>query len=94
MSESTITVGTGWTLLTATAVSSALVVNRGSDRLLVKATVGATAPTNDDGCIEVLPGLPLYPDTPIATLFPGSGAVNRLFGRFQSVGGLVSVNCA
>lgn len=66
-----------WNLLTDSDVTSLTFQNRGSSHILVKATVGATAPTVIDG-IRYEPGEGAN-DATLATLFRGVSGANRVW---------------
>lgn len=69
-----------WTLLTDGNVTAARVQNVGAWYLLVKATVGAVAPSTDAGAIVLDAGEGFAADLTLAQLLPGVSGANRLYG--------------
>lgn len=66
-----------WTQLTNSNVTSITFQNKSGGYILVKGTVGATAPTDNDGSIRYNAGQGEL-NTPLADLFAGIGA-NRVY---------------
>ncbi len=90
----TLTLAPGiWTLLTSSDVPKARVQNKSGYTLQLQATVGAVAPTNGDGSIDLATGQTLAEDTPFAVLWGGVVGANRLYGMLE-LGGKVSVSHA
>lgn len=68
-----------WTQLTNANASALRVQNRGALSILLKATAGETAPTNDEGAVELLPIEILAADLTIAQLWPGVASATRVY---------------
>lgn len=82
-----------WTLLTDANVTALRVKMQSGDRLLLKATVGATAPTTSAGAIALDPLQILPADVVITSIWPGVIGANRVYG-YIATGGTVSVSHA
>lgn len=82
-----------WTLLTDSNVTALRAQMQSGDVLLLKATVGAVAPTNTLGALKLDPLSILPADVTIASLWPGVAGANRVYGMIPS-GGTVSVSHA
>lgn len=82
-----------WTQLTNANASALRVQNRSASSILLKATVGEGAPTNDQGAIELMPGEILAADMTLAQLWPEPAGVNRVYAM-SFVGGTASVSHA
>ena len=68
-----------WTQVTDANVSSARIVNLGTEPIWVQATVGAVAPTTATGALPLLPGQIMAADLTLAQLWPGVAGANRLY---------------
>ena len=62
-----------WTQLSNADISAITFQNKAGNFILVKGTVGATAPTNDDGAVRYNPGQGER-NALLADLFPGIAA--------------------
>ena len=82
-----------WTLLTNANVTALRVQMQSGDRLLLKATVGAVAPTTIAGAIALDPLQILPADVTITSIWPGVSGANRVYGYIVT-GGTVSVSHA
>lgn len=67
-----------WTQLTDADVSRITFQNVGSNHILIKATIGASAPTNTTGAIRYNPGQGER-NVLLADLFPGLTGANRVY---------------
>jgi len=75
-----------WTQLTSNDVTAIRVTNiSGGVTFLLKATVGASAPTDRDGAIPLAPGATTATDLTLAQLFPGTAGANRVYAYAQDV---------
>ncbi len=68
-----------WTQLTDVDVTAITFINAGGTTMMVKATVGATAPTDLLGSIPYGPGQGETSAVTLAQLFPGVTGANRLW---------------
>lgn len=68
-----------WTLLTNADVSSARVQNVSGYRIKIQGTVGAVAPTSDEGSIFLMPSQGFNAEISLSDIFPGVSGVNRLY---------------
>lgn len=92
--DTTITLAPGvWALLTNSDTTALRAQMQSGDVLLLKAAVGAVAPTNTLGAIHLDPMSVLPADVTIASLWPGVAGANRVYGMIPS-GGTVSVSHA
>lgn len=82
-----------WTQLTNADVSALRVQNLNGYAIELKATVGATAPTNDAGAIVLAAWQAIAADLTLAQLFPGVSGANRVYA-FSDAPALVSVSHA
>ena len=82
-----------FTQLTNANAESARVQNESKYDILVKATVGATPPSDLDGAIRIRPGEMISADQLFADLFPSLTGANRLYG-WSEAEGRVSVSHA
>lgn len=82
-----------WTELTNANASAVRVSNTGGFELLLKGTVGAVQPTDNQGAIPLAPGQTLLSDIALAVLWPEPSGVNRLWA-FCQVNGKASVSHA
>lgn len=71
-----------WTQLTDSNISAVTFQNISGNFVLVKATVGATAPTNLDGAVRYNPGQGER-NVALSDLFPGISGANRLYAYAQ-----------
>lgn len=67
-----------WTQLTDADVSRITFQNVGSNHVLIKATIGASAPTNATGAVRYNPGQG-EKNVLLADLFPGLTGANRVY---------------
>jgi hypothetical protein len=68
-----------WTQLTNADVSAIRIQNASGYLLKVKATAGATPPTDDLGAIWIEPFRIIATDLTLAQLFPGVSGANRVY---------------
>ena len=80
-----------WTQLTNADVTAITFQNKSGGFILVKGTVGAVAPTDDDGAVRYNPGQGER-NVSLSDLFPGISA-NRVYA-YTSAGGEVMVSHA
>ena len=82
-----------WVLVTNSDITSLTFQNRGGGLLLVKATVGAVAPTDLSGALA-------YPtqrgelNIPLLDLFPGVAGANRVYAYSGNLTGQIAVSHA
>ena len=67
-----------WTQLTDADVARITFQNVGSNYILIKATVGASTPTNNSGSVRYNPGQG-EKNVLLADLFPGLTGANRVY---------------
>lgn len=83
-----------WTLITVNDVTALTVSNLGTSPVYLKGAIGAVAPTNALGAVVLDAYDTLLSNVAtMAILFPGLGAVTRVYA-LSDIGGLVSVNHA
>ena len=82
-----------WTQLTNANATAVRVSNITGPRLLLKATAGETAPTDQAGAVPLDAGLTVLSDVTLATMFPGVSGANRLWAYSRQAGS-VSVSHA
>ncbi len=69
-----------WTQFTNSDATKVRLQVQSTFPIRIKATIGAVAPTDDSGSIELVPG-PVMPATyTLEELFPGVVGANRLWG--------------
>lgn len=93
MANTDIAITTEWTLLTTGDVTALRVQNLGNT-VLLKATSGATAPTDDAGAIRLDAGDALAANLTLADVWPGVSGGNRVYARALGATSLVSVSYA
>ena len=91
--NSTKKVTSSWVELTDADVVNITLQNVDIEHLLVKGTVGAVEPTDDNGSMVFRPGQGVLNET-LADLFPGILGVNRVFARAKSPAGEIMVSHA
>lgn len=72
------TTANSWVQLTDANITSITFQNVGSNHILIKATVGASAPTDTNGSIRYNPGQGERNST-LSDLFPGVSGANRVY---------------
>lgn len=82
-----------WTQLTNGNATAVRVHNLGTQAIALKATVGATPPTDTTGAIGLQPGETTAADLTLEDLFPGVSGANRLYA-YAYVASTVSVSHA
>lgn len=85
-------VGTSWTQLTTADTTALTFQNKGMSNIFVKATVGATPPTNLDGAIIYGAERGETSNITLANLFPGVSGANRLYAIREFGEGVVAVS--
>jgi hypothetical protein len=73
-----------WTLVTVNDVTAATFSNFGMQPVYLKGTVGATPPTSSVGAISLLPFDTRTSAETLAELFPGLGAVTRVYAYCEA----------
>jgi hypothetical protein len=68
-----------WWQVTAADTTAVSLQNVGGQDVFFKGTAGAVAPTDMAGAYVLQPGLILASDVLLATLFPGTAGVNRVY---------------
>lgn len=74
-----------WTQLTSGNVTTITFQNNGTDPILVKGTVGANAPTDEEGAIIYESGEG-EKNARLADLFPGVSGANRVYAKCADAG--------
>jgi hypothetical protein len=72
------TTANDWVLLTDSNIATITFQNIGSNHILIKATVGASAPTSTDGAIRYNPGQGER-NSALTDMFPGIAGANRVY---------------
>ena len=87
------TVGTSWLMVTDADVTTVTFQNITQGGMLIAATVGATAPTSDDGAISY-GAAQGERNAALADLFPGVSGANRLWARIAGSSGTLFISHA
>lgn len=78
------TTANAWVQLTDANIATITFQNVGSNHILIKATVGAVAPTSTDGAIRYNPGQGER-NGALTDLFPGVAGANRVYAYATEV---------
>lgn len=78
------TTANAWVQLTDANIATITFQNVGSNHILIKATVGAVAPTNTSGAIRYNPGQGER-NGALTDLFPGVAGANRVYAYATEV---------
>jgi len=73
-----------WTQLTDANVAAITFQNVGSNHIIIKATVGAVAPTSNAGAIRYNPGQGER-NALLSDLFPGVAGANRVYAYSDAI---------